>query len=304
MIVRSIWAEFAATLLRLRKNILEGQLREGIHELRCDGEKPYQLPEPVKLSGRVETGLFRDMQLFTVNQKASSRRTVIYLHGGSYVEEFILPHWQFMLDMAFRTDSRILAPDYPLAPFSDWRRSYDLLTALYVEYRRAYPDRRIILMGDSAGGGLALGLCQSFARNGIPQPDELILLSPWVDVSMTAPDLDEYDQQDPLLVPELLKACGECWAGGTDLKDPHVSPLYGSVEGLQNVTVFAGTAEVLYPDILRFCEKAKETPGFRKIIAEGMYHVYPLYPIPEAAEAVKKIREIILDDEKEKSPET
>ena len=94
-------------------------------------------------------------------------------------------------------------------------------------------------MGDSAGGGLALAFCEYLAVNDLPQPENLILMSPWIDISMSG-DYDEVEF-DPIGGVDALREMGKAWAGDLDLKDYRVSPMFGDVSKLQKTTIFVGT---------------------------------------------------------------
>ena len=149
-------------------------------------------------------------------------------------------------------------------------------------------------MGDSAGGGLALGLSLYFAKKKLPVPDKLILLSPWIDLKMDNPKIEEYLDIDPMLKIDELRVDAAYWANGKNLKDYRLSPIYGDLSVLKDVTVFCGTHEIFYPDMLRFMDKLKENKVKHKLyVGEGLNHVYPAFPIPEADEAIEKIARII-----------
>ena len=92
-------------------------------------------------------------------------------------------------------------------------------------------------MGDSAGGGLALGLAEALRDEGDTLPEELILISPWVDLTMSNPDMKDYVKHDPMLGIDGLRRMGEVWANGLELTDPKVSPIFGDLSGLPPVTI-------------------------------------------------------------------
>ena len=148
-------------------------------------------------------------------------------------------------------------------------------------------------MGDSAGGGLSLALTEHFKAEGIRLPDELVLLSPWVDVSMENEQITDYESVDPFLSVAPLRSCGEQWKGDLDAHDWRVSPIYGDLKGIRNVTVFVGTDGILYPDITKFFGLLDKDPSNKLIVGEEMNHVYPLFPIPEAKPAVNEIIRIV-----------
>ena len=223
-------------------------------------------PEPVAalpdgLSVSAEEADRDGLQVFTLNGGGNGP-LVLYLHGGAYVNGFNAHQWRFMDRLARQTGCTVVAPAYHLAPWADYARAYDDLTALYRALLAENPGRRLILMGDSAGGGLALGLAEALAGAGDPLPERLILFSPWVDVSMDNPDIADYLAVEPMLHFDLVKVHGQYWAGDADTHHWQVSPLFGDMAGLPPVTVYCGTRELLYPDIrLAFGQAARRRRG-------------------------------------------
>ena len=107
------------------------------------------------------------------------------------------------------------------------------------------------------------------------------------------PDALAREKDDPWITPS-ARVCGRYWAGEAELTDPRVSPMFGDPGGLKRVTVFAGTREILNPDSVKFYSRLDPEGDSELIIGEGMFHVYPLLPIPEAGPAVDKIVEKIM----------
>ena len=227
------------------------------------------------------------------NDKESSENIILYLHGGAYVNEMQKLHISFCDKLAKKANATVYAPIYPLAPNHNWEETYEIVEKLYdliLELKKP-----ITIMGDSAGGGLSAAFCEHLAVNGLAQPKHLILISPWVDVSMSG-DYDDYIDLDPMLGVDGLREMGEAWAGDLDTKDYRVSPLFGDMKELPQTTIFIGTHEIFYPDIIEFYNKLKDNGIDVELnIGEEMSHVYPLYPlVPEAKEALNHIVEIIL----------
>lgn len=122
-----------------------------------------------------------------------------------------------------------------------------------------------------AGGGLALAATQYLVSHGERLPASLILISPWLDVSMTNPVIPTVD--DPMLNPEVLKRDGLLWAGNLDPKDPLASPLYGSLEGLPPTYVYAGSLDVLAPDAVVLKKMAEQVgASITFILRRGLIH--------------------------------
>ena len=256
----------------------------------------YSLPLFQKLQQNVEPVFSHDLQLFYMNVETGSDKLIIYLHGGAYVSEILPFHWIMLDKLTRQIDDTFIIPDYPLAPFSNYRECYDRLTVFYKKCLEYYRDRRIILMGDSAGGGLALGLAQYWSTINLKVPDKLILLSPWVDLEMNNPDIKGFIKVDPTLNLGSLAVTARYWAGNYPLSDYRLSPINGDLKVLKDVTLFVGTHEIFYPDVTKLHDLLeKNGVKSRLFIGQGLNHVYPAFPIPEANEAIEEIRKIIFE---------
>lgn len=257
---------------------------------RSKGERPAEAPEDGSFKTILDQAEFEGMRVFRLNGGAEDGPLVLYLHGGAYINSFNRYQWTFMDRLASDAGCTVIAPDYHLAPYADYARAYRDLTAMYRAMKAKYPARRLILMGDSAGGGLALGLAEYLSGLGEPLPDALILFSPWVDVSMENPDIEAYVPVDPILHLELVKVHGRLWAGDAGVRHWMVSPLYGDMTGLPPVTIYCGTRELLYPDILLCRDRLTEADVDVALhIGRGLNHDYPLMPIPEGEAAAREV---------------
>ena len=232
---------------------------------------------------------YRGMQLVTFGVITKSEHTVLYIHGGAYTGEILPFHLNFCAHLAERLNAFVLVPIYPLAPNHIWKETYALLTSLYKEMLSEIKTD-ITIMGDSAGGGLAIAFCQYLKTIDLPQPNHLIGLSPWVDICMEDTDYEPYRPLDPMLDVAGLRTIGKAWAGNLDLRDPKVSPMFGDNHGLPKTLLITGKREVLYPDIRKFYEKMRSDGcDVELLVGEGMNHVYPIYGLPESKEAVARI---------------
>ncbi len=286
---KTIDAKVMSRLLKMFSFPAEERCGQMIAEALHAGEKPAPPP-------RAPETRFEDRpqgRVFYAHEDGRSGTAVFFLHGGAYFFGLTRSHWKFLESLITEADVRVITPAYRLVPFATYREAFDLLVPLYKEYREAHPDHRIILMGESAGGGLALALTEQFKAEGSRLPDELILMSPWVDVSLDNEQIGGYASADPFLSVRPLRLCATYWKGGLDMHDWHVSPIYGDLKGIRHVTVFAGTREILYPDITKFFGLLDDDPSNELIVGEEMVHVYPLFPIPEARPALDKIVRVI-----------
>ena len=122
----------------------------------------------------------------------------------------------------------------------------------------------------------------------------MILFSPWVDVALENPELEHYQKLDPFISVSNEKIWGKLWAGDLDVCDPKVSPSFGNLEGLPPTTLYVGTREILYPDNILFFKKLQKARVLCSLhVGEGMNHVYPIYPIPEARKVLKEVVQTI-----------
>ena len=255
-------------------------------------DEAYKIPM-LRYQTNVESKFMFDCQMIVFNEIENSERTIIYLHGGIYVNEIRNPHIIFCDNIAKKTNATVFTPIYPLAPNHTYEETYDIVEELYQFALEL--GKPITIMGDSAGGGLSAAFCEHLAVKEMPQPEHLILISPWLDVSMSG-NYDDYVDLDPMLGVDGLREMGETWAGDLDPKDYKVSPMFGDVSKLPETTLFVGTHEIFYPDVIEFYDKLKDNNiDAQLFVGEEMTHVYPVYPIvPESKEASSKIVEIIL----------
>ena len=226
------------------------------------------------------------LQAFIYNDQEHPAQTVFYFHGGAYINQPNAQQTTMAARTAKETGSEVVLMVYPKEPVYDCGTAYDLCLAYYRDYVNSNDCGKIVFMGDSAGGGLALGLAEVLRDQGDVCPEELILISPWVDLTMSNGDLADYVEVDPMLGIDGLRRMGEVWAGGLDVTDPRVSPIYGDLSGLGRVTLTTGTWEILYPDTLLLAEKLEQAGVECNLITgERMIHCYPICPIPEAKAA-------------------
>ena len=253
-----------------------------LHQLQAE-DAPF--PEEILKGTGARLTEFEGSPLVVCGDEAAER-CVIYVHGGAFALEMNDLHVKFCIRLAERTGACFYLPVYPLTPKHHYDEAYALIDALYGKVQ----DRTIAFMGDSSGGGFVLAYAQQLRGAGKELPGQIIVLSPWVDLSMSSSDYAPYDPKDPMLgVPGLIMA-GEYWANGLDTKDPKLSAMFGDNRGLPPVTVFAGTAELLYPDVILYAEKLRrDGVPTELIVGEDMNHMYPLFPIPEAAEPFETI---------------
>lgn len=252
------------------------------------------LDEKSKSSDNIPSAIFKSrdiggLEVFTFGDE-NAENTILYIHGGAYINEINYQHLLYCLKLSRKLDAHVLLPVYPLAPLHKAMESFGLITDLY---QSLTSKNNLILMGDSAGGGFVLSFCQHLKTINLPQPDKIITFSPWVDISMSNPPYDS--EKDPILGEVGLREIGKSWAGDLNTKDYRVSPIYGDNEGLPRTLIFAGTNEIFYRDIEKYVDNLKkENVDVKFITGPGLFHIYPLFPSPEAKKAFKEIKKEII----------
>ncbi len=138
-------------------------LRFGIEKLVESGAYPKiaYLPPPFIYSKKeVNTLIFQNRKVWTIKPKSANKQVILYLHGGGYVANLSLVHWDFIQEIVQNTNSIMIVPDYPLSPEFTYKELFNFMDELYTWITRAFPDCEIVFMGDSAGGGLSLAYAQ------------------------------------------------------------------------------------------------------------------------------------------------
>ncbi|WP_314011238.1 alpha/beta hydrolase [Pseudostreptobacillus hongkongensis] len=131
------------------------------------------------LGKEVKEYMVDDMQVFDFNKiEGMNQKAIIYIHGGSYIHHGVSFHFKMLKNISSKTNSRIIFPVYTLAPKYTYMDSYPKLLEFYKQLLKEYDSKDIIIMGDSVGGGLALGFSMYLRDNKIDVPNKLILLSP------------------------------------------------------------------------------------------------------------------------------
>ncbi|OKP95964.1 alpha/beta hydrolase [Paenibacillus sp. P46E] len=294
--VRSFLFEKYIGLLDTKKNLSsrENTLKH-LEHMGVENIKPYRIGK-VNLSSGVAEHSFEDMQVFTLNDKKSSdQKVILYIHGGAHTHQPLAFHFRFMDYMAQTLNAKIIAPIYPKVPNFNYQHTYPRLLNLYREILESTTNpEQLTIMGDSAGGNISLSLAHYIQMNHLPQPKDIILLSPCVDMVLDNPVLFDYVTRDPMLAVEGYDVIRRIWAADKNLDDPIISPIHGDFKGLGKITIFIGTHEGLFPDNMRL-DKILTDQGIahNTFVYPKMNHVFVLFPIPEAQDAKRKIIDII-----------
>ena len=292
---RSAMATIAEVYLKTQtdKKVLndEKKINYNLQERRIENAKKF-IPPKVKLKSKMAKTSFLGCDVYTFVNTTSPKATLIYLHGGGFIRRPCRYHFAICDKLSTTLNVKVVMPLYPLAPEFNVKHAFYLLNRLY----DLYIGQKVILAGDSAGGGLALAFTEYLLQSQKVLPQKLILFSPWVDLSMDNLDAKKYEKIDPSLSVVGLKVVGKAWAGDTFVKDYTVSPLYGNVKGLCPVFLTTGERELFLPDITRLKNRLQnEKVPLRFYVGKGLNHAYPLYPIVEAKQTLLDVQKFLQD---------
>jgi acetyl esterase/lipase len=204
---------------------------------------------------------------------------IIYFHGGAYVLGSAAAYRNLVGQIAARAKVAIFIADYGLAPEHPFPAAVNEAAAIY-RGLGASGMSKLVIAGDSAGGGLALALLQSVtsAANDetVPKPLAAVVMSLWADLALTGESMETRAESDPILTRDALNQAAQLYLGNKDRHDPKASPLYGEVTGLPPVMFHVGEDEILLDDSRRFANRIEAAGGVAQLhIWEGMTHVFP-----------------------------
>ena len=222
-------------------------------------------PERVIEECEIQTYTYMERKVFTITQKNTEEdgisKYIVYFHGGSYMAEATQNHWDFLEQLVKDTGYTVIMPDYPLAPKNTYKEVYAMVEPLYKEIIEKVGNDNVIFMGDSAGGGLALGLYEKIAEENVGLPNKTILISPWLDVRLQNENIQVVEKNDTVLNKEALRIAGIAYAGADGIDSYLVNPIEGNLSTLKNIKIWIGTYDILEPDCQLLQEKAQEVGG-------------------------------------------
>ncbi|HSH02071.1 MAG TPA: alpha/beta hydrolase, partial [Anaerolineae bacterium] len=218
---------------------------------------------------------------------------IFYLHGGGYILGPGTPQWSLSQYLARHTQHDLALLDYPKAPENNAATTIDITNQAFDHLLKQYPANHITIIGDSAGGGLALALAHYRRDHNLSLPRQLILLSPWLDLTLAHPAIPQY-QNDVILDQQGLILCGLSYAADQDPQHPYLSPINAPPHQNLPTHIFASTAEILYPDCHDYAQLAQQQNAPTHLHTYHQTpHVWPLIPMPETTHARQKMRTLL-----------
>jgi monoterpene epsilon-lactone hydrolase len=218
------------------------------------------------------------------------RGALLYLHGSGYSKGSPASHRPLVAAIVRESGMVAYALDYRLAPEHRFPAALEDALAAYRKLLGEVGAGALALVGDSAGGGLALATLLAAKEQGLAMPAAVATLSAWTDLAVTGDPRP--DVGDPLVTQPMLREAAALYLDGADPRDPYASPLFGDLAGLPPLLMQVGGREIMVEDTSRFATRAKAAGvAVTQTVYPGMTHVFPLNQ-PEAFESSAAIAEL------------
>ena len=228
---------------------------------------------------------------------ADTSRIIMYVHGGGYVIGSLSSHRAVVAELARAAGCQALAVDYRLAPENVYPAAVDDSICAYLWLlSNGYSADKIVIAGDSAGGGLTVGTLVGLREGKHPLPAAGVCISPWADLEATGETYQSRKDIDPMVSYDLIAPMGKVYIGGGDIQSPTASPIHADLTGLPPLLIQVGSAETLYSDSETLTKNAKAA-GVEVILEEwqDMIHVWHLFfpQLTDGRKAISRIGEYV-----------
>lgn len=237
--------------------------------------------------------IYKNQIIYSYNEE-SSKCILIYIHGGSYVDKPLKIQLEFMKKVAKMINAELIVPIYKTLPNGNYKIFFEEIIDLYKSLLKR--NKKMYLIGDSAGGGAVLSFNMLLVKEGINKIEATILLSPWLDMTLENPEILDKEKKDVVCSIEGNRFFGEKWADDICTKDFRVSPIYGDMTGLNNLFFSCGGNEICQPDCLKLSQLLQKAKiNYKFIEFEKQFHNFELYPIKESKILIDEIEQFILE---------
>ncbi|MCQ8896148.1 alpha/beta hydrolase [Limnobacter humi] len=294
---------------RLSEKLVRGALRVSFK-----GSTQFPLPLPL-LRKTMDAGAFlfwtrsdcsvEHRQLGNVSvalltpKNGPAHKTLLLMHGGAFFAGSLRTHMAMASELAVRCEAQVVLVDYRLAPEHTYPAATNDGLAVYAALMDQYIDpATTFLVGDSAGGGMVLHMAQQLRDQGVELPAGLILISPFVDLTLSSHSIQTRRRDDPMLSEAPLRRGGDAYRGELDAADPRVSPVFGDLTGLPRMLIQCGSDEILLDDTLLLESRAKAAGVMvHCTIYPRMWHNFQMFNalIGAADKALYEVAEFVRD---------
>jgi epsilon-lactone hydrolase len=227
---------------------------------------------------------------------AAFERTVLYLHGGGYFSCSVDTHRPVCAQIARRAKAQVYSVEYRLAPEHPFPAGIEDAVRAYAQVLASgVASDKLVIAGDSAGGGLALACLLEARTRGLPMPAGAVLFSPWTDLTLSGESMRTMAARDAMFRPEQFPATVDAYLGAQSPENPLASPLFADLAGLPPLMIWASEHEILNSDATRLHAAALAHGVQSELhLAAGLPHVWPIMvSLPESKAALAQVAEFI-----------
>ena len=278
---------------------------KNVKEFRVEFEKMFVKMRPAKgvTLEEIQIGNI-SAEKCSLHSKDSNSRVMLYLHGGGYFSGSYISHRRFVSMLCKKLNLQVYSINYRLAPEDPYPAGLDdaFFAYKWLLEDKSIPAENVIIMGDSAGGGLTLALLYRLRTQNLPQPKAAICLSPWTDLTLTSETIKTKVEEDVFFNLKNLETSAIAYRQAKSPQNPEISPIFADFSGFPPIFIQVGTREMLLNDSLVIAEKMKEQGVSVTLdVREGMFHAFLIFIaipilgklIPEFKKALKNIQKFV-----------
>jgi epsilon-lactone hydrolase len=274
-------------LVTIAKLYVRFVFRDGEYDA-AKTQRDFNVPDPPRaIKKRTEPVAGDTVRAFWVDRANAGRGVLVYLHGGAYYFGPVKEHWEYLAKICKMTGMAGVMVDYGIAPQDPFPIGLDQIIDLVGHLDLG--ENNWFFLGDSSGAGMAVSACFKLRESGRALPRKIVLMSPWVDVTLTNPDIALTAKDDVMMTVERLGAAARDYVGTADPADPLISPMFGPLAGLPPILIQMGTADLLLADCRKFykkCVDAGVDASYEEV--DGAFHDFMMLSIlPEARAALR-----------------
>lgn len=252
------------------------------------------LPEDITISEETLGGVFCE---WVRDPNALDDHILIHIHGGGGRLGTPFVYRGFAANLTKATECKVVVPDYRLVPENKFPCAIEDCVAVFEALiaKGIAPDR-IMVSGDSAGGGILMGMLLMLKERNLPQPKACIAMSPMTDSTCSGESYETQKENDPWLTPEVMYVVWKQYAPDLDPKNPLISPALADLCDLPPLLIQVGGHEILLSDSQMLAQKAEaDKVDVTLTVYDEMWHVFQFFgtAFPEGEAAYKEISRFV-----------
>lgn len=282
-------------LAKIAKLYVRFAFREGEYDA-LKTQRELNVPGPPRsMANRCERHESEKVRAFWVDRENATRGVLVYLHGGAFYFGPVKEHWDYFARICRKTQMAGLLIDFGIAPQDPFPTGLNEIVELVTD--TDLPSNWFFL-GDSSGAGMAVSATFKLRETGAMLPKRLVLMSPWVDATLTNPGIDLSKHEDVMMTVERLSSAAKDYVGSHDIRDPLISPMYGDLSGLPPILIQMGTADLLLADCRLFYRKCLEAGVSVRYeeFPDAFHDFMMLSVLPEAKRSLASQAEFLTSD--------